>query len=79
MDPIGAQANPLDKVGQRIGRKLAHACEVLAFRQLWLFFLGILVRLHIFLDNRQEFLDVLDATARLIGILVFECGNEPDF
>ena len=76
---IGAQANPLDKVGQRIGRKLAHACEVLAFRQLWLFFLGILVRLHVFLDNRQEFLDVLDATARLIGILVFECGNESRF
>ena len=76
---IGAQANPLDKVGQRIGRKLAHACEVLAFGQLGLFFLGILVRLHVFLDNRQELLDVLDAPARFVGVLVFERSNETRF
>ena len=76
---IGAQANPLNKVGQRIGRKLAHACEVLAFGQLGLFFLRILVGLHIFLDNRQELLDVLDAPARFVSVLVFERGNEARF
>ena len=79
---IGTQAHPFDEVGQRISPQ--HACRLFALFDLPCrrgCELGILVveGFYELVDDTEEFLDVLDAAARLVGTSFCKAETSPAF
>ena len=78
---IGAQADPFDEVGEGIPAKHAHGLRVagnrIPFRRRRKLSVVLLMRLRELVDNAHELLDILDAPARLVGVLVGERRDEP--
>ena len=75
---VGAQANPFQKIGQRIAAQHAHRLDRLIFAHCRRGEIGLVrvVGLHELVHNAQKLLNVLDAPAGLVGALVLQCANE---
>ena len=78
---IGTQAHPFDEIGKRIPAKHARRFRVagnrVPFRRRGELRVVFLMRLRELVDDAHELLDVLDAPARFIGVLVGERRDEP--
>ena len=78
---IGAQAHPLDEVGKIIPAKHARRFRIagnrIPFRRRGELRVVFLMRLLELVDDAHELLDVLNAPARFIGVLVGERRDEP--
>ena len=78
---IGTQAHPFDEIGKRIPAKDARRFRIagnrVPFRRRGELRVVFLMRLRELVDNAHELLDVLDAPARLVSVLVGERRDEP--
>ena len=80
---IGAQAHPLQKVGQRIAAQHAHGLggafafpALLACRGSCVVGVLLVVSVHELVDYGQELLDVLNAPARLVGVFCLQGADQ---
>ena len=80
---VGAQTHPLQEVGQRIAAQHAHGFgsafafpALLAYRGGGVIGVLLVVGVHELIDYGQELLDVLNAPARLVGVLGLQGADQ---